>query len=86
LKGKKSNRDAVGARATITVQGRKQIGEVKAGSSYCSQNELTLHFGLGSASQVDQIDIRWPSGLKEHFENLPADRLYRHTEGEKDLK
>jgi enediyne biosynthesis protein E4 len=86
LKGKKSNRDAVGARVTITVQGRKQTGEVKAGSSYCSQNELTLHFGLGSASQVDQVDIRWPSGLKEHFENLPVDRLSRHTEGEKDLE
>jgi len=85
LKGTRSNRSAVGARVTITVSGKKQLAEVKAGSSYCSQNELTLHFGLGAATKVDSIDIRWPSGTNERFENLPADKLYTHAEGKPDL-
>ena len=75
----------MGARATVTVAGRRAIAEVKAGSSYMSQNELVLHFGLGAATRVDVLDIRWPSGLRERFENLPADRFYSHTEGKADL-
>jgi hypothetical protein len=86
LQGSRSNRSAVGARATVTVAGRRAIAEVKAGSSYMSQNELVLHFGLGAATRVDVLEIRWPSGLRERFENLPADRLYKHVEGASDLK
>src|SRR5439155_7122475 len=68
LQGSRSNRSAVGARATIAVAGRKELAEVKAGSSYMSQNELVLHFGLGAATRVDVLEIRWPSGLRERFE------------------
>jgi hypothetical protein len=46
-----------------------------SGSSYYSQNDFRLHFGLGSATKVDRIDLTWPSGVKETFPNLPANRL-----------
>jgi hypothetical protein len=85
LRGTRSNRSAVGARVTITAAGKRSIAEVKAGGSYCSQNELTLHFGLGAVERVQLLEIRWPSGLTERFENLAADRLYSHTEGTPDL-
>jgi hypothetical protein len=86
LEGTKSNRSAVGARATLTAGGRRAIAEVKAGSSYFSQNELVLHFGLGAETRADRLEIRWPSGLRETFENLAADRVYRHREGAADLR
>ena len=85
LEGTKSNRSAVGARATITAGGRTAFAEVKAGSSYLSQNELVLHFGLGAATRAERLEIRWPSGLRETFQDLAADRLYRHREGAADI-
>jgi hypothetical protein len=62
LTGTKSNRSAIGARAIVTIGGRKMIDEVMSGGSYYSQNSFTLHFGLGTATQVDNFEIRWPSG------------------------
>ena len=47
-----------------------------SGSSYYSQNDFRLHFGLGRADRVDQIDISWPSGVKETVRDLPANHLY----------
>ena len=46
-----------------------------SGSSYYSQNDFRLHFGLGKAAKVDSIEIAWPSGLKENFRNVPANQL-----------
>jgi hypothetical protein len=73
--GTRSNRSAIGTRVKITTAGHNQIDEVMSGSSYYSQNDLRLHFGLGKASKVDSLEISWPSGLKETFKNLPANQL-----------
>jgi len=75
-----SNRSAIGARVTVIAGTRKQIDEVQSGSSYLSQNDLRLHFGLGAAAKVDRLEIRWPSGRINSYENLPVDRLHRFEE------
>jgi hypothetical protein len=75
-RGTKSNRSAIGARVAVTSGGRTQIDEVISGSSYYSQNDLRLHFGLGQTTEVDRVEVRWPSGLKESFSSLTADRFY----------
>ena len=74
--GVKSNRSAIGARVRITTGARSQIDEVMSGSSYYSQNDFRLHFGLGSATKVDSVEIGWPSGLKESFKSLASNHLY----------
>jgi hypothetical protein len=65
LIGTKSNRSAIGARATLRAEGLIQVREVKSGSGYLSQNDLRLLFGLGSAAPIESLQIRWPSGLVE---------------------
>ena len=80
--GTKSNRDGIGARAKVTVNGRAQIQEVKSGSSYLCQSDMRLHFGLGDSDRVDEVTIRWPSGLVERFKDVRADQFLRVTEGE----
>jgi enediyne biosynthesis protein E4 len=74
--GTRSNRSAIGTRVKVTSDGHSQIDEVMSGSSYYSQNDFRLHFGLGRATKVDSVDLSWPSGLKESFQNLPANRLF----------
>ncbi len=73
--GTKSNRSAIGTRVRVTTAAHNQIDEVMSGSSYYSQNDLRLHFGLGKAAKVDNIEIAWPSGLKESFKNVPANQM-----------
>ena len=58
-----------------------QTDEVHSGGSYLSQNDLRLHFGLGSATKVDSIEVRWPSGTVDKIGNLEADRFYSILEG-----
>jgi hypothetical protein len=58
-----------------------QFDEVRAGSGYLSQNDLRLHFGLGSAAAMDAVEVRWPSGAVEHFAHLPGDAIYTLVEG-----
>jgi hypothetical protein len=79
--GTVSNRSAIGARARVIAGGRTQVEEVQSGSSYISQNDLRLHFGLGSATVADRVEIRWPNGKLESFRNLAADRIYKIVEG-----
>ena len=67
LVGKRSNRDAVGARITLHIGDRRHIKEIKAGSSYLSQGGLELIFGLGEAAAADRVEIRWPSGETEEL-------------------
>jgi hypothetical protein len=82
LTGTKSNRDAVGARVTIEIDGKRQIREVQAGDGYASQSSLRLHFGLGEATKVDEMTVRWPASRSEQrFRDVPADRIVRVTEG-----
>jgi hypothetical protein len=81
LVGQKSNRDGVGARLNLTVGAKRQIREVKAGSSYLGQNDLRMHFGLGQAARAEKVEIRWPSGTIDVLENVAANQVLTVTEG-----
>ena len=74
--GTKSNRSAIGARVQVTAGGHSQMDEVTSGSSYYSQNDFRLHFGLGDRTKADTIEIRWPSGVKETLQNVPGNHLH----------
>jgi len=82
LVGTKSNRLAIGARVTVRTGKLVQMSEVRAGGSYISQNDVRLHFGLGSLSQMEDVEIRWPSGRIEHARDVPADFIYTVVEGQ----
>ncbi len=82
LIGTKSNRAAIGARVTILASGVRQFSEVRAGGSYLSQNDLRQHFGLGPATKIDSVEIRWPNGKVEMLQNLAADAIYTIVEGQ----
>lgn len=75
LEGTRSNRSAIGARVRLTAGGRTQFDEVRSGGSYLSQNDLRLHFGLGSASAIDRIEIDWPSGEHQVERNVRLNRV-----------
>jgi enediyne biosynthesis protein E4 len=81
LIGTKSNRAAVGARITVTAGKLVSMKEVKAGSSYLSQNDLRLHFGLGAEKSMATVEVRWPNGDVETLQNLAADAVYTVVEG-----
>jgi hypothetical protein len=78
----KSNRLALNARVKATAGDLVQMGEVLSGGSYLSQNDLRIHFGLGSRERVDKVQVLWPSGKTEIMTNLAADRFYKVKEGE----
>ena len=80
--GTRSNRSAIGTRVSVTTGSHVQIDEVMSGSSYYSQNDLRLHFGLGSASMADLVEVRWPSGSRESFEGVDGNRVVTIREGE----
>jgi hypothetical protein len=80
LTGTHSNRLALGARVKVMAGSVEQIDEVRSGGSYLSQNDLRLHFGLGSATKADRVDIRWPSGQTDTLTNLAADQMYSISE------
>ena len=61
--GTKSNRDAIGTRVVLTAGGQSYMREVNGGNGYSSQSTTRLHFGVGSASSIDRVELRWPSGL-----------------------
>src|SRR5450631_613511 len=82
LAGTKSNRAAIGARVTIQAGGMTQFDEVLGGGSYLSQNDLRLHFGLGSATKIESVEVRWPTGKTESFKDVAADKIYVITEGQ----
>jgi len=79
--GVKSNRDGLGARIRVKVGARILVDEVRSGSSYISNNDRRVHFGLGSVTQIDWIEIRWPRGLTEMFERPGIDRILALKEG-----
>jgi hypothetical protein len=82
LEGSVSNRLAVGAKVKLTAENLTELGEVRSGGSYLSQNDMRLHFGLGGAAMVDNIEVHWPSGKKSVYHGLAADRFYLLVEGE----
>jgi hypothetical protein len=81
LIGAKSNRDAMGARIHIVAGGLSQIREIAGGGSYLSQSDLRANFGLGNVVLVQTVEISWPSGQKQVFHNIEADKFYLIEEG-----
>jgi len=81
LIGTKSNRDAIGARVTLRADGHQQLQEVRSGGSYISQSDFRLHFGVGRATEIDSLQIRWPSGQQQELQNIPANQLVIIKEG-----
>jgi enediyne biosynthesis protein E4 len=80
-----SNRDAIGARVTVTAGALKQIDEVRSGGSYISQSDFRLHFGLGKATSAN-ISIHWLDGKTETFSDVPAGQAVTFEEGKGIIK
>jgi hypothetical protein len=75
LRGVQSNSFGVGARIRVVAGGRTQVREVGRGTGYLSQNQITVHFGLGAAATVDSLTVYWPSGIVQHeIPGFAADR------------
>jgi hypothetical protein len=75
------NRDALGAVVRLAVNGKVQLREVRAGSSYLSQSSHDLLFGLGGARAADVMEVRWPDGSKEEIKDVPAGSLVTWIQG-----
>jgi hypothetical protein len=83
--GSRSNRDGIGAVVRVHAANGPQWQRVHSGSSYCSQSELTLTFGLARATRADTVEIEWPSGTHDSLRNLEANATYAVQEGGKIL-
>ncbi len=80
LIGTKSNRSAIGAVVRIESASGKQWNMVRSGSSYCSQSDLALTFGLGRDSKAASVEVEWPSGAKQQFKNIDANQFLKIQE------
>jgi hypothetical protein len=81
LRGVKVNRDAVGSRVKVTAGDLVQTDEVHSGRGYQSHFGTRLHFGLGQRDQIDKIEVRWPGGFTEVWEDVKPDQVVTLTEG-----
>jgi len=79
--GTVSNRDGIGARITLKVGSRVLVDEVRSGSSYISNSDMRVHFGLRAAVKVDSVQVRWPNGKFEDFDVAGVDAMYTLKEG-----
>ncbi len=77
-----SNRDGIGARIRIKAGGRTQVRDVRSSASYLSANPMEVHFGLGKADSVEEIEIQWPSGVVDRVEHPAVDRIVVIEEGQ----
>jgi len=84
LEGAISNRSAIGAKVTIKAGALTQTYNVRSGDSYCSQSELPITVGLGTAAKADSVTIEWPSGTKTALDALDAGQIYHVVENSKD--
>jgi len=80
LQGTKSNRDGIGARIRVTAGGKSQYNHVSTASGYASSSAGPVHFGLGTAKTVDELEIRWPSGIVQTLRNIQCDQVLRVKE------
>jgi len=80
LVGHKSNRDAIGAEVRVKTQHGSQLGIVTTASSYLSSSDKRLHFGLGTDEVVEEMEIRWPSGIIQKLQNVHSDRIMQIDE------
>jgi len=81
LSGTKSNRDGIGAIVRVNLGNEKQWQMLRSGSSYLSQSELVLTFGLGLQEKVDNLEVQWPSGQLDKLANVPGDQTVTIQEG-----
>jgi len=79
--GTRSNRSGIGARLALKTASRTQVDEVRSGSSYISNSDMRVHFGLGATSKIEHLEVHWPSGLVERFRNPPVDSIVTVKEG-----
>jgi enediyne biosynthesis protein E4 len=79
--GTKSNRDGIGARIRVKTPTRALVDEVRSGSSYISNSDMRVHFGLAKSEKIDWVEVRWLSGLTERFSNLGVDQIHTLKEG-----
>ena len=82
LEGRSSNRAASGAQLRLRAGGHTQLSFVNGGNGFAAQSSQRVHFGLGPETNIERLEVRWPSGKKQIFENLPADKIYRLAEGD----
>jgi hypothetical protein len=82
LEGTESNRSAIGARVTLRVGRHQQMQELRSGGGYVSQSDFRLHFGLGQATKVDSLEIRWPNGRIQKLQNILGNRVLTIKEPE----
>ena len=75
LRGRASNRSAIGATVIVTTAGRRQARAVLSQSSYYSHDDLRLHFGVGTATRVDAIEVRWPNGHVQHVKDVETRKV-----------
>ena len=78
---KKNPRDAIGSVAYVTTGSVRQRQDVLSGAVFCSQNDMTLHFGLGAATKIDKLEIKWPDGSVESFDVPGVDKVITITQG-----
>ena len=83
LEGRTSNHSAIGARVTARSAGRSQVAWVANSVGYASASDLRVHFGLGAANRIDEIEIAWPSGRVQRIRDIGADRIVRIVEATK---
>jgi hypothetical protein len=86
LEGRRSNRDAVGARLALTAGGRRLVRWLDGGNGFAGQSSRRVHFGLGAAERAEALEVQWPSGERQRFAGFAAGRLYRIVEGEPELQ
>jgi hypothetical protein len=79
--GARSNRDGIGARLSLVSESRQQVDEVRSGSSYISNSDRRVHFGLGAEPKLKYLEVWWPSGARERFRELRADTIMTINEG-----
>jgi tetratricopeptide (TPR) repeat protein len=85
LEGRKSNRDGVGSRVAIEVDGRRLVAQRFGGGSYQSAGDPRLHFGLGRATEIRSVEVRWPSGHIDRYRSLRGDTGYQLREGDAEV-
>jgi hypothetical protein len=79
--GPKSPRDAIGAKLFLTAGGARQRADIVSGGSYASSSDTRIHFGLGSATKIDKVEILWPSGARQIVAVPGIDRILVVAEG-----
>ena len=81
LTGTKSNRDAIGARITVKAAGLTQIREIDGGNGYAGQSMKRAHFGIGSATKIDSVEVKWPTGVVEKIQGVALNKMNKIVEG-----